>query len=106
MSDDNYFTVNTNDQDDILLGNTVEYNEEIGALYPDAELFFFNGGLGFLYDFDLAFADHFARVKEIFTGYYKTPANQPDLNLRFSNVIADLMLPQRALLGGWPNWRR
>lgn len=44
MSDDNYFTVNTNDQDDILLGNTVEYNEEIGALYPDAELFFFNGG--------------------------------------------------------------
>lgn len=66
-----------------------------------ALLFFFNGGLGFLYDFDLAFADNFARVREIFTGYYKTPANQPDLNLRFSNVIADLMLPQRALLGGW-----
>ena len=43
MSDDNYFTVNTNDQDDILLGNTVEYNEEIGALYPDAELFFITG---------------------------------------------------------------
>ena len=71
------------------------------AVAVAALLFFFNGGLGFLYDFDLAFADHFARVKEIFTGYYKTPANQPDLNLRFSNVIADLMLPQRALLGGW-----
>ena len=40
-------------------------------------------------------------LKEIFTGYYKTPANQPDLDLRFSNVIADLMTPQRALLGGW-----
>lgn len=71
------------------------------AIAVAALLFFFNGGLGFLYDFDLAFADHFARVREIFTGYYKTPANQPDLNLRFSNVIADLMLPQRALLGGW-----
>lgn len=71
------------------------------AVAVAALLFFFNGGLGFLYDFDLAFADHFARVREIFTGYYKTPANQPDLNLRFSNVIADLMLPQRALLGGW-----
>lgn len=71
------------------------------AVAVAALLFFFNGGLGFLYDFDLAFTDQFARVKEIFTGYYKTPANQPDLNLRFSNVIADLMIPQRALMGGW-----
>lgn len=71
------------------------------AVAVAALLFFFNGGLGFLYDFDLAFTDHFARVKEIFTGYYKTPANQPDFNLRFSNVIADLMIPQRALMGGW-----
>ena len=63
--------------------------------------FFLNGGLGFLYDFDLSFRDHFVRVMEIFTGYYKTPANQPELNLRFSNVIADLMIPQRSLLGGW-----
>ena len=71
------------------------------AVAVAALLFFLNGGLGFLYDFDLAFTDNFARVREIFTGYYKTPANQPDLNLRFSNVIADLMIPQRALLGGW-----
>lgn len=63
-------------------------------------LFFVNGGLGFLYDFDMAGRD-FSRVAEIFTGFYKTPANQPDLNLRWSNVIADLMLPQRTLLGGW-----
>lgn len=66
-----------------------------------AALFFLNGGLGFLYDFDMAGRDGLERVKEIFTGYYKTPANQPDFNLRFSNVIADLMLPQRGLLGGW-----
>ncbi len=71
------------------------------ALIVCAALFFLNGGLGFLYDFDMAIADGFARVKEIFTGYYKTPANQPDFNLRFSNVIADLLIPQRALLGGW-----
>lgn len=71
------------------------------AVAVAALLFFLNGGLGFLYDFDMAFKDNFARVQEIFTGYYKTPANQPDFNLRFSNVIADLMIPQRALLGGW-----
>ena len=71
------------------------------AVAVAALLFFLNGGLGFLYDFDLAFTDNFARIREIFTGYYKTPANQPDLNLRFSNVIADLLIPQRALMGGW-----
>ncbi|MBR5287253.1 MAG: hypothetical protein IKU34_01515 [Clostridia bacterium] len=71
------------------------------AVAVAALLFFFNGGLGFLYDFDLAGRDGFAKVREIFTGYYKTPANQPDLNLRFSNVIADLLIPQRALMGGW-----
>ena len=71
------------------------------AIVVAALLFFFNGGLGFLYDLDLAGRDGLARVGEIFTGYYKTPANQPDLNLRWSNVIADLLIPQRALLGGW-----
>lgn len=72
-------------------------------------LFFLNGGLGFLYDFDQAAgyeADGsltvLARLKNILTGYYKTPTNQPDPNnLRWSNVIADLMVPQRTLLGGW-----
>ena len=66
-----------------------------------ALLFFLNGGLGFLYDFDLAFKDHFAKILDIFTGYYHTPANQPELNLRWSNVIADLLIPQRSLMGGW-----
>jgi len=71
------------------------------AVVVAALLFFFNGGLGFLYDFDMMGRDGFAKIREIFTGYYMTPANQPDLNLRWSNVIADLMIPQRALLGGW-----
>ena len=63
--------------------------------------FFLNGGLGFIYDLDMAWRDGFVKFREIFEGYYKTPANQPDLNLRFSNVIADLMIPQRSLMGGW-----
>lgn len=74
-----------------------------------ALLFFLNGGLGFLYDFDLAGGLEsdgtltlWTRIKRILNGYYTTPTNQPTPNnLRWSNVIADLMLPQRTLLGGW-----
>ena len=72
-------------------------------------LFFLNGGLGFLYDFDQAGGweangtpTFWARIRAILMGFYKTPTNQPDPNnLRWSNVIADLMIPQRTLLGGW-----
>ena len=74
-----------------------------------ALLFFLNGGLGFIYDFDLAGGTEYdgtltiwTRIKNILDGYYKAPTNQPTPNnLRWSNVIADLMLPQRTLLGGW-----
>ncbi len=74
-----------------------------------ALLFFLNGGLGFLYDFDLAGGREldgsltlWTRIENILDGYYKTPTNQPaPNNLRWSNVIADLMVPQRTLLGGW-----
>lgn len=81
-----------------------------------ALLFFLNGGLGFIYDFDLAGGTEavwqngewtetptlWTRVQAILDGYYMTPTNQPTPNnLRWSNVIADLMLPQRTLLGGW-----
>lgn len=70
-------------------------------------LFFLNGGLGFLYNFDLAggtvsnpFSTVIERIREILDGYYATPTNQPTpYNLRWSNVIADLMVPQRTLLG-------
>ena len=74
-----------------------------------ASLFFLNGGLGFLYDFDQAAGFNAAgefrildRLRFIMDGYYKTPTNQPEPNnLRWSNVICDLMVPQRTLLGGW-----
>ena len=75
--------------------------EKNRAIVVATLLFFLNGGLGFIYDFDMAFRDQFMKIREIFEGFYKTPANQPDFNLRFSNVIADLMVPQRSLLAGW-----
>ncbi len=80
-----------------------------GALVLAALLFFINGGLGFLYHFDLAggigpegvpeLAD---RMDNILREFYHTPTNQPDpYNLRWSNIIADLFVPQRTLLGGY-----
>jgi len=63
-------------------------------------LMFFNGGLGFLYTFDGVFRDP-TMLKNVFTGFYQTPTNMPDLNLRWVNVICDMMVPQRTLLVGW-----
>lgn len=64
-------------------------------------LLFLNGGLGFLYDIDLAGGDFSARINEIMTGYYKTPVNRPEAhNLVWANIIADMMLPQRTFMGG------
>lgn len=71
-----------------------------GVLILAAALFFLNGGFGFLYDVDMALRDP-SNFLEIFTGWYKTPANQPEFNLRWSNIIVDMLLPQRTLLGGW-----
>ena len=63
-------------------------------------LLVFCGGLGFLYDWDMVGTDPW-KLEEIFKGYYKTPANQPEYNLRWSNLLADLWVPQRTFLGGW-----
>jgi hypothetical protein len=92
----------------LVLGREMTAGGKIMILV--ALLFFLNGGLGFLYDFDLSggswsggyFETVGERIQNILTGYYKTPTNQPDPNnLRWSNVICDLMVPQRTLLGGW-----
>ena len=63
-------------------------------------LMFVNGGLGFLYSLDGIWRDSSA-FRAIFTGFYLTPTNQPALNLRWVNVICDMMIPQRTLLTGW-----
>lgn len=63
-------------------------------------LMFINGGLGFIYVLDGAASDS-TMLREVFTGYYRTPTNMPALNLRWVNVICDMLIPQRTLLAGW-----
>ena len=57
--------------------------------------FFLNGGLGMIY-----FRGEFT-LHDLFTGFYKTPTNLTEKGMRWVNVIADMLLPQRATLFGW-----
>lgn len=59
-------------------------------------LFFITGGLGVIY-----FLGDATLFKNIFTGFYQTPVNLPKMNLRWVNVICDMMVPQRTSLMGW-----
>ncbi len=63
-------------------------------------LMFVNGGLGFGYVF-AGMGDEPSALVEAFEGYYRAPANMPDYNLRWVNVVCDMMIPQRTLLAGW-----
>ena len=83
-----------------------------------ALLFFLNGGLGFLYLVDMqgealgsvmnnelqSVRGLWERIQAVVEGWYQTPANHREFstyNLRWSNVIVDMMVPQRTTLGGW-----
>ncbi len=59
--------------------------------------FFLNGGLGLIY----FLGDGEGNFSRIFYAYYETPTNYTAENIRWVNVIADMMLPQRATLFGW-----
>jgi len=88
-----------------------------GAAVLTVLLLFLNGGLGFLYAFDMAGVSlgqmgqnqlqqgvWLDRLKNIVDGWYQTPANHAEFstyNLRWSNILVDLFLPQRTFLGGW-----
>lgn len=63
-------------------------------------LFFLNGGFGFLYFVNIL-GDGGHTISEIFTEFYHTPTNFVEYNVRWVNVIADMLLPQRATLFGW-----
>ena len=63
-------------------------------------LFFFNGGLGFIYFMDLS-KDSSLSFGDIFNGFYTTPTNLTDNNIRWVNIIIDMLLPQRATLFGY-----
>lgn len=70
-------------------------------------LLFVNGGLGFLYTFDATVEGYrctglMDNLRNVLYGYYQTPTNQPDPhNLRWVNIICDMLIPQRGILGGW-----
>lgn len=81
-------------------------------------LFFLNGGLGFFYIFDMQglangapgdnelqmSAGLWQRLRDVMSGWYQTPVNHAEFttyNLRWSNVIADMLTPQRTTMGGW-----
>ncbi|HRX59054.1 MAG TPA: hypothetical protein P5075_09795 [Eubacteriales bacterium] len=63
-------------------------------------LFFVGGGFGFWYFFDLLKANP-DNLTRLFTAFYETPTNFVSNGLRWVNPIADMMIPQRALLFGW-----
>lgn len=63
-------------------------------------LYLFNGGFGFLYFFDWVREPKY-HFSDIFTGFYTTPTNLVENNIRWSNIIADMFLPQRATLFGY-----
>ncbi|MBR0407975.1 MAG: hypothetical protein IJI53_08055 [Clostridia bacterium] len=88
-----------------------------GALLA-ALFFFLNGGLGFFYMLDMqgaalgtsgnnelqSVAGLWNRIQLVVNGWYQTPANHAEFgtyNLRWSNVIVDMMVPQRTTLAGW-----
>jgi hypothetical protein len=78
---------------------------------------FLNGGLGFLYVFDMSgvslgdtstnalqMGTWGDRLQNVIRGWYQTPTNHAEFttyNLRWSNIIADMLIPQRTFLGGW-----
>ena len=63
-------------------------------------LFFLGGGFGFWYFFDLV-KDNPDNLRRVFTAFYETPTNFVQYGLRWVNPIADMLIPQRALLFGW-----
>ncbi len=60
-------------------------------------LFFFNGGLGLIYFLN----PEEGGFSRIFTEFYQTPTNLTEKNVRWVNVVIDMLLPQRATLFGW-----
>lgn len=62
--------------------------------------FFLNGGLGFSYFLNWSREKTYT-FEELFSGFYVTPTNLTEENIRWVNIIADMLLPQRATLFGY-----
>lgn len=77
-----------------------------GAKFLAFFLLFLNGGLGFFHTLSAETGNRtvtlWDNLRTVMTGFYKTPTNQPDpYNLRWVNMICDMFVPQRGILGGW-----
>ncbi|MBR4068473.1 MAG: hypothetical protein IKK08_07605 [Clostridia bacterium] len=78
-----------------------------GARFLAFFLLFLNGGLGFFYTLSGTVENGYVtgiwdNLSNVMNGYYQTPTNQPDPNnLRWVNIICDMLVPQRGILGGW-----
>lgn len=68
---------------------------KVGPTLMSWLLFVGNGGFGFIY-----FAGRY-RFSEIFTGFYTTPTNLTGEDIRWVNVICDMLIPQRTTMAGW-----
>lgn len=62
-------------------------------------LFTVGGGFGFAYFLDNAGQNTY--LSQLLTGFYVTPTNLIDQNVRWVNIICDMLIPQRATLFGW-----
>ena len=62
--------------------------------------FFLCGGFGFSYFLDGA-KENSEVFTDIFTGYYHTPTNFNEHNIRWANSICDMIIPQRTTMAGW-----
>lgn len=70
-----------------------------GKAFLAFTLFFLNGGFGFYYFItDGLNSENFTRI---FTAFYETPTNLIGENIRFTNIIVDMLVPQRATLFGF-----
>ena len=59
-------------------------------------LFVFNGGFGFV-----LFLTGKYSFTDLMEGFYVTPTNLVDEDLRWVNVICDMLIPQRTTMAGW-----
>ena len=86
---------------------TLQLCRRRGAAVLAYFLLFLNGGLGFFYTLDATVEGYsvttfWDNLRTVMEGYYQTPTNQPDPhNLRWVNIICDMLVPQRGILGGW-----
>ncbi len=64
-------------------------------------LYFLNGGLGFVYFLGNESETMGEAFRRLLYGFYQTPTNLTEENIRWSNMIVDMLLPQRATLFGY-----